>query len=374
MMTSQPTLRQPRRAAVARALLTLTGAVIAILALSFGVSSARAQGARLRVAIKPIAPFVMQREDKTVGFSIDYWQQVARRLNRDYDFVMLDSVSAVLDAVKNGDADVGIAAISMTAEREKAVDFTHGYFDAGLQIMVHTVPNSVLNSVIATLFSRDMLQLMLIIAGITFVFTHIIWLVERRTNPKYPQGYRAGISAALWWTVVTLATVGDSEGTPKHRIGKLLAILWMFISIILIANFTAVVTSSATLRDLRGSIQGVGDLPGKTIATVKNTTAARFLSDNGYAFTAVDKIDDAYALLNAEKVQAIVFDAPVLRYYAVTTGRGYAEVVGGPFEQEQYGIVVPQGSPLREEIDRLILDFQKDGTVRSITAKWFGDK
>ena len=335
-------------------------------------SSATGQNPKLRVAIKPIAPFVIQREDKTVGFSIDYWNHIAQRLNLSYDFVMLDTVAQVIDAVQKGDADVGIAAISMTAERETKLDFSHGYFGAGLQVMTRVQQSSVLDSVIATFFSRDMLQLLLIIIAITLFFTHVIWLVERGSNPKYPRGYLAGIRAALWWTVVTLATVGDSDSTPRHRAGKVLAILWMFVSIILIANFTAVATSAATLRDLRGTIQGIADLPGKRIVTVKDTTATRFLTDNGHAFTAVAKIEDAYALLNAGQVQAVVFDSPVLLYYANTEGKGYAQVVGSIFEPEQYGIALPTDSPLREGIDRVILESQKDGTYRSIYVKWFG--
>ncbi len=107
---------------------------------------------------------------------------------------------------------------------------------------------------------------------------------------------------------------------------------------------TAVATSAATLRDLRVSIQGIADLPGKRIATVKDTTAARFLSDNGHTFTAVAKIE----------------------------GKGYAQVVGSIFEPEQYGIALPTGSPLREDINRIILESQKDGTFPSIHVKWFG--
>jgi polar amino acid transport system substrate-binding protein len=277
----------------------------------------------------------------------------------------------VLDAVKSGRADVGIAAISMTAEREAALDFTHGYFESGLQVMVASQSASVLDNVLATIFSRDMFQLLLLIGAITLVFTHIIWLVERSTNPRYPRGYREGVSAALWWTVVTLATVGDSDGTPRHRIGKFLAILWMFVSIILIANFTAVVTSTATLRDLRGAIQGASDLPGKRIATVKNTTSARYLAENGLTFTPTDTIEQAFALLRDKNVEAVIYDSPVLRYHASLDGRGYEEVVGSIFENEQYGIALPFGSPMREDINRLILEFQKDGTHRTLSAKWF---
>ncbi len=44
----------------------------------------------------------------------------------------------MLDAVKNKQADVAIAAISITAERHSSMDFSQPYYDSGLQILVAT--------------------------------------------------------------------------------------------------------------------------------------------------------------------------------------------------------------------------------------------
>jgi polar amino acid transport system substrate-binding protein len=49
------------------------------------------------------------------------------------------------------------------------------------------------------------------------------------------------------------------------------------------------------------------------------------------------------------------------------------EVVGSPFNEEVYGIAVNQGSPLREQINRALLQLREDGTYDVIYAKWFGE-
>ena len=74
------------------------------------------------------------------------------------------------------------------------------------------------------------------------------------------------------------------------------------------------------------------------------------------------------------EVDAIVYDAPVLMYYANTAGRGRTKLAGSIFHQEFYGIAMPSGSPLREEINRTLLEIMSDGTYSNIYEKWFGQR
>jgi len=77
---------------------------------------------------------VLPNTDPPAGFSIDLWNEVARRLRVD---VTLQLVAAEdrLAALERGEADVAIGLIVMTPEDEKRVDFSTSYFDSGLQIM-----------------------------------------------------------------------------------------------------------------------------------------------------------------------------------------------------------------------------------------------
>ena len=78
-----------------------------------------ASGPTLRVAVKPVPPFAMQQDGDTwSGFSIDLWRAVAQRHGWAYTWVGMDTVDQQLDALRNGTADAGIAAISVPSERE----------------------------------------------------------------------------------------------------------------------------------------------------------------------------------------------------------------------------------------------------------------
>src|SRR5260221_9433207 len=92
----------------------------------------------LRVAVKPIAPFVLKQGTELTGFSIELWNALAQSLKVDTVWVDVATVGDQLQSVKSGKADAAIAAITITKEREADVDFTQPYFDSGLQIMVHS--------------------------------------------------------------------------------------------------------------------------------------------------------------------------------------------------------------------------------------------
>jgi len=91
----------------------------------------REQADTIRVATMPLEPFVIVEDDRLTGFSVDLWNAVAEQLHVQYEWVKVESVQELLAAVQSGKADVGIAGISMTREREQVVDFTLPVFKRG---------------------------------------------------------------------------------------------------------------------------------------------------------------------------------------------------------------------------------------------------
>jgi polar amino acid transport system substrate-binding protein len=158
---------------------------------------------------------------------------------------------------------------------------------------------------------------------------------------------------------------------PKGAIGRILAIIWMFIAIIFVAYFTASATTELTVQQLQGDIRSIDDLPGKVVATTSGSTAAKYLRENKIAVSEFPKIEQAYDALLTKKVAAIVFDAPVLLFYAANEGKGKVEVVGSIFREENYGIVIPNGSPYRKKINTALLSLRENGTYQALYEKWF---
>jgi polar amino acid transport system substrate-binding protein len=319
-----------------------------------------------------VPPFVFEENSQLTGFSIELWQKIANELGIKYKLSQNSNVKDLLNSVGEGKADLGIAAISITSEREEKFDFSYPMFESGLQIMVvakgtgRNTPN-----LFALFFSPELLQLFGIMVLIVLIPAHIVWFFERglEHGMGISKSYFPGIFQACWWSASTLATQADSM--PKALLGRVVAIVWMFTSVVFVAYFTATVTTSLTVQQLSGAIQGPSDLPGKIVATTKGSTSAKYLSDRNIQKLEFTNIGAAYESLLKGEANAIVFDSPVLLYYASRKGKGKVQVVGEVFQKESYGIVFPTNSPLREPINNALLTLQEKGTYQELYDKWF---
>jgi ABC-type amino acid transport substrate-binding protein len=157
--------------------------------------------APLRVFTKPIEPFSFKKDGADAGFSIELWERVAKETGLQYEITWVKTVSDLIEALKDGKADVAIAAISITAEREKVVDFSQPYYESGLQILVSPTPQSSASTLMATLFTWDFAKVIGMLALALLLSSHLLWFFERRHNEEnFPRPYRHGVWESLWWT------------------------------------------------------------------------------------------------------------------------------------------------------------------------------
>jgi polar amino acid transport system substrate-binding protein len=324
----------------------------------------------LRVATKLFPPFVVELDDEFTGFSIQLWDAIAQEMGVSYELYEVESVVDQLNAVQDGSADVAVAGISITLEREETVDFSFPFFDAGLQILIPKESQSSVTNIINALLSPMFIQFLLTVLVLILVASHILWLFERRHNPTSPQSYRASIGQSLWWSTVTV--LGFDDQPPNTVGGKLMGIVWMFAGIFIIANLTATLSANAAVQVLRGEINAVDDLRDHRVVTIEGTTSARYLGTNGISFIGVQTIEQAYEMLREGQAEAMVYDAPILRHFLNTDGRNDFQLVGQVFEPEKYGIALPVDSPYRESINQAILGYQEDGTYQQLYTRWFG--
>ena len=68
----------------------------------------------------------------------------------------------------------------------------------------------------------------------------------------------------------------------------------------------------------------------------------------------------------------MVYDTPILQYYASHEGKGKVQMVGSVFRKESYGIQFPQDSSLRKPVNEALLRLRENGTYDRLQTKWFG--
>jgi polar amino acid transport system substrate-binding protein len=357
----------------------VVGLVLSVLGLAdSGVGHAiepsqQAAAMDIRVAIKPLEPFVTKTASGSyTGFSIELWDEIAKRNGWKTTYVWTDTVSSLLDTVKRGDAEAGIAGISMTKEREEEIDFSYPMYDAGLQVMVGKSQRSTWRDSVSRIFSPILFKILGVILLLLVLVGHVIWLFNRHKN-EYPTGYLHGVAEGMWIAGETLMTQ-STPMNPRRHWSRLITFLWIFSSVIFVANITASISSRLTVEQIEGQIRGIDDLANKRIATVTGTTAQGELKFRGFESNvqAVQTVDEAYVLLDTGKVDAIVYDAPVLQYRAAHAGKGIEKVVGKVFRNEQYAIALPTASKLKEPVDSALLGMRGDGTYETLRTKYFG--
>jgi len=360
-------------------LLTARMAVVVILGWLLIISFAQTQNpGKLVVLTKPIAPFVMQNQDgHLAGFSIELWDALSTRMGVKTKYLLLPDLKSLLASIEVGNGDAAIAAISVTAEREAVMDFSYPYFDSGLQIMTVSVEAGTLQktwtAVNRLISTRGFRSALFTLALLLLVFAHVIWWIERDRNPSFSRRYPAGLWDAIYWALVTVTTVGYGDKTPRSPFGQVVALVLIFFGYITFAWFTATVASSLTVSQLEGAILGPGDLAGKRVATVVGSTGEQFLRHLPQVHVLTYAlIDDAFPALLDGRADAIVYDYPSLSYFAQHEGKGRVRLVGSVFQRESYGIAFPQGSPLREQVNRALLEIRESGLYDRIYSKWFG--
>ena len=365
-----------RRLALLATGLALAGAVGWVIAAAPGAGAQATdappgEGETVRVVTKPLEPFVVLTDRGPEGFSVDLWEDIADRYGWETEWIVVDTVGEVLDAVESGAADAGIAGISVTSEREERVDFSHAMFEGGVQILAGDSGTGVWSQ-LRSVLSTSLLLFVLAVVGVIVATGHVVWLV-RRHNGEAPDGYLRGVGEGMWVSAAT-ALAGDlGEGAPRRPLGRFVAILWILAGVVVIAIFTALLATRLTVDSIESSIDDLGDLGGRDVLTVEGSTSDEYLGRAGIPHRTVTAIEDAYPELLAGDADALVYDSPVLRHYAATAGRGQVTLVGAILAPESYGIAFPIGSPLREPVNRALLDQQADGTDERLTRLWFGD-
>lgn len=324
----------------------------------------------IRIAIKEFPPFVFK---DLRGFCIDMAKIICERNGLKPEFVYYNTVQEVLKAVETGDCDLNFSGLTITAEREKRVDFSHPFFDSGLIVAVKESPDSKVVNFVLKILKVIGYSMLVFLIGLTVV-AHAIWFLEKSDKHKrsFPTDYKKGIVDAYWWAVVTMTTVGYGDKCPRKIIGRIIASVWMIIGIIWFAAFTATLTSSLTLSRIGyGEIKGLADLNNKKVSVIKGTTSENFMRYHDVTVMLAESLDDLVRSLKAETVDAVVYDAPALMYIAKKDEQ--ITVVGRMFDEQKYGIAFPQGAQNRykELFNIEILEMQKSGEYQKIYNKWF---
>ena len=328
----------------------------------------------LVVALSESPPFVIREADGGYsGISVELWRSIAELEQLNYRFEAVE-LADLFTGIVDGRFAAGVGAPTVTAEREKLVDFTHPFYTAGLGIAVGPRAQAGWIDTIRGALSRELLQALGALVVVLLLSGSLLWFFERRRNPEQFGGSVVrGLGEGFWWSAVTMTTVGYGDRAPITWGGRFVALVWMFASVITISGFTAAIASKLTLDQLSSQISGPADLPRFKVASVRGSTSEAYLTERGVAVGTFPELPLALESVSAGGHGVAVHDAPILRYWVSSRFAGDIDVLPIEFEEQQYALVVPERSPLRERLNRRILEVVDSDRFNRVVQSYLGD-
>jgi polar amino acid transport system substrate-binding protein len=180
-----------------------------------------APGSTIKVGIKPLDPFVTRNGDRYHGFSIDLWNEIARRNSWQTSYLWHNTLPPLLTDVQTATVDVGIAGITITKDREHVLDFSYPMFSAGLGVMTTPRGSSpTLTSELASFLTAGLGRYQLAMLAALIIAGHLVWFATRRHTPL---GYFAGVGLGFTrrpgsgWSATTASRIpnGRWAGPPQ---------------------------------------------------------------------------------------------------------------------------------------------------------------
>ncbi len=369
----------PARPAAPSAVALLVGLIMALLVTGLAMAEPAAEPApaepirSLRVGVSPIASIVEWNGEHPEGPMVAIWNELARRLGVQTQFIRIPTIDELISTVREGSIDVALGPLAITEERERSFDLTHPVFHSGLRIAVRQKQDSGVLAAVESMVSWKLVALIAGVVALAIASGHLLWWFERGPNPKsFPPDYPRGVGEAIWWIASTIVTGGCDDKHVDGPLGRILAFAWMVGGIGLIATFTSVLTATMTAEQVSGVIHGPRDLAGRVIGVQKGAVTVGSVRQRGGIPQEFLTMRDALGALDLGMVEAVVGESETMMYLINEMAVTNVRIVGSSFDTFDFGLATPGGSPLREELNTVLLRMREDGQLDRIKERWLG--
>ena len=355
-----------RSAALASALLVLGGAAVA--------DDSKGPNLPLTVAVYDAPPYGLVEPDGSIdGVSVDLWRRAAAVMGRQYRFVPVSQMDAILEGLEHNSFDAAIGAITITPERVARVDFSYPAHRSGVAVAVRKDSGAMAairryGAIVAELSPLVAFTVALLVAmGVA------MWLVERPKQSAAHESAVASLRDGVYWAVVTMTTVGYGDKTPKTTSGRMIAIAWMLTSVALISILSTSIVSKMTAdRVVGGYLLSDADLAGKRLAAVAHSSGAEYLDERHLEYAPFDDLAGALTALAAGRVDAVVNSVGTLQYLIAARFGRTIEAPEGVLAPAYMAFALPHGSALKEPLDHALIEITASPEWRRIEQSYFG--
>ena len=326
---------------------------------------------RLRVGVSGSEPFVIRENDGLTGISVAIWEAMADQLDLEFDYVELDSPNDAIDQVEAGTIDVAVGPLSISSVRAQRVAFTQPYFESAISIAAPISDPSFLDR-LSPFFSSGFLGGAGALLLVLLIVGAILWLVERKKNDTVATKPVAGIGTGVWLAIVTMTTVGYGDRVPITPAGRVVAGVWMLLSLVVVSSLTAFLATALTVAQLDNTTIGhASDLADRDVAVVDGTTSVAFANRFRADLVREDSLEAAIRAVVDGDADAVVYDRPILKWHLRELEDHGLTVSEDRYEPLGYGFAIAQdANALGHRLDVVLLGLEESKDLEEIVSRW----
>lgn len=379
----------------------------------FGLQAIKNKTLKVTVARTP--PYVMYKEnyadfngnDRYQGYCIDLLNKLSKKLH--FNYIIKEVSDGQYGKIQNGSwtgmvrelldwqADLAIVDLTITKDRQSAVDFTHPFMTLGIAIMYKKpkLEEAEMYSFLMPFSKEVWLSMWSAYVAISLA----LWLISRLSPIEWKNPHPCfdnqderdlenevhSIGASLWFTIGSLMQQG-SDLAPRSASVRCSASVWYFFTLILISSYTANFAAFLTASRMQSPIESAEDLSKQTkidygckeggatqsfFATSNHSTYRRmwnfmesrkhqgvFPKDNYKGINMVKKGNFAFLM------ESTSIDYEVQRDCELTQ-------IGGLLDHKGYGIALRKRSPFRAPLSKSIVELNEGGELQDLKNRWW---
>lgn len=347
--------------------------------------------------------------DRYEGYCIDLIKELSTIRNFKYELNVLEGEtppygskndkgewSGLIRELIDGRADIVVADLTITYERETVVDFTMPFMSLGIGILVKkpTKASPKLFEFMLPLAPEVWIYLITAFVGVTLFMFMVARFSPYEWNNPHPCEQEAEelsndftMKNTLWFTIGCLMQQG-CDIMPGALSTRVMAAAWWFFILILVSSYTANLAAFLTVERMDNPIQSADDLAKQNkilYGCLKSGSTRAFFQKSNYTTYArmwsFIESRRAETLLDSnpkgvERVKkgdfAFLMESTAIEY---TVERNCdLSQVGSLLDQKGYGIATQQDSPYRAVLSEAILTLQEKGTLHKLKDRWWKEK
>ncbi|CAF4910158.1 unnamed protein product, partial [Rotaria sp. Silwood1] len=343
---------------------------------------------KLRIGVIESHPFTIvtsvinefgQNVTKFTGYIPDLIDHLQKKMRfiPNIELISNQTYASLGKLIENGTYDIIVGDVTVTAVRREKVGFSQAIFENSLRIVMRKTPNVRFDPL--AFLKPYTLSLWLLIFSTVIMTGILICLLEREKDQKRRKQSIMNLYAmAVWYTFGNIIGFG-ADFNIRTASGHLLTAGLYLLCLVLVASYTANLTSDLTVAKSKNVISGIDDIksgkiPFNRIGILIGTASEKFylreISSDNRNFYPLKSRKEMYDSLVNNLIDVIINDAGVAEYM---TNNIYcnATLIGEDFDTSVFSIITPKQWLYGQDLDVHILSLKESGVLDDLRRTWF---